>query len=439
MSSKLYVTNKKEKFVEKTLTIVNEVPDIVIDEEKEYQTNLGFGGAITEASSYIYSLMNEQNKKEFISSIYSNNGLNYSLGRLHIGSCDFCLSSYDLLDEEGKFSLKHEEKYLFPLLKDIEKEKSLEYLASSWSPLAVQKTNQDKKHGGKLLPTCYEEYASYLVEYIDSMNKLGYKITMMTIQNEPQAVQIWESCIYEPDEEGRLALLIKENLQKKNLNDVKLLIWDHNRDVIVDRVEQTLKNPNVNKITDGIAYHFYDNNCSSNLSTVHNMYEDKILLFTEGCVELLLLDKNNPEKMIGSYENGLRYAKNYLRDSENFSNGFIDWNILLDSKGGPNHVGNYCEAPIMYDIKKEELIYNYSYYMIGHFSRFIEKNSRRIRSLSMNPSIEVTSYKNPDGSIVVVIINQSKDEEINIKIKKNIYKCCLLNNSIATIHVKECD
>lgn len=404
--------------------------DIIIDDKKTYQTLLGFGGAFTDASSYIYSMLSEKQKKEFIENIFTEKGLNYNIVRLTIGSCDFSCSTYDYL-EEGVFSLKHDLKTIIPFIKKGKSFKDILVFSSPWSPPSIYKTNAKRQYGGKLKEEFYHKYALYLIDYLKSMKENGINVDFMSMQNEPQAVQTWDSCIYSGKEESNLVKCLYP-LIKENKLSTKIFIWDHNKDIIVERVKETI-NAEVDEYIYGIAYHWYDNFCNSELSKIHYMYENKVLLFTEGCVELLLLDKDNPSKNIGNFENGLRYAKNYILDSENFSSGFIDWNLILDEKGGPNYAGNFCEAPIMFNKKEKELIYNPSYYIISHFSKFLSKGDIRIDTKVTNPFIIATSYKKEDNKYICVLLNDGEDTTVNVNFIDECFSVKLSAKSITTI------
>ncbi len=412
------------------------VIDIKIDGNMHYQTILGFGGALTDAASFNYELLSEDKKSEFIRKVFTNEGLNYNFIRLSIGSCDFAKETYDYLDEEGNFSLEHDLKSIIPLVKRIKNLTDINVFASPWSPPAKYKTNNCRQHGGKLKDDCYDLYSHYLLTYLKNMKENGINIDYMTLQNEPQAVQIWDSCIYEGPEEARLLEKVYHLIKQEGL-DTKILIWDHNKDVIVDRIKETITKENSSYIY-GIAYHWYDNYCNQELSKVHQLYKDKVLMFTEGCVELLLMDKDNPEKNIGNFANGLRYAKNYILDLENYSSCFIDWNLLLDEKGGPNYVGNYCEAPIMYNKEEDKLVYNPSYYIISHFSSFISKGDVRVKTIVYDESILATSCKKLDNNTYIIIVfNQENDKNIKIEINDEIFEIFLKEGTVATLIYKQ--
>jgi len=114
--------------------------------------------------------------------------------------------------------------------------------------------------------------------------------------------------------------------------------------------------------------------------------------------------------------------------------GWIDWNILLDENGGPNHAGNYCFAPIHGNTKTGRLIYTPSYYYIGHFSKFVHPNAKRVSSASSRSQLLTVSFMNDDGSMATIVMNQSnKPVTYNLIIDTAEAKINILPHSIQTL------
>lgn len=405
----------------------------VINSSKQYQEILGFGGAVTESSAYVLSKMSTVQRKEIIKAYFSSEGLNYNLGRLHIASCDFSLNNYEYLTNEdlSTFDMSHEDEILIPLLRDIEKQKgrSIKYLASPWSPPAFMKSNLERNFGGKLEQKYYDLYANYLITYLEEMKKRGFNIWALSVQNEPAATQTWDSCLYTAKEEKEF---VKNNLGpllQKAFGDIKLLVWDHNRgNELVQRAIEIFEDKEASKYIWGIGNHWYMSEDYNSLSKFHELYPDKAILFTEGCVEYGIYG-NAP-----LWKNGEHYARNMINDFNNYSTGFIDWNIVLDSLGGPNHVGNFCEAPVMCDLENKTIKYNMSYYFIGHFSKYIKEHAKRISTVksNSNDALHCASFINPDGQIVIVLLNQGWITDVTLVINGEGKKISLPNNSITT-------
>ena len=382
---------------------------ITVDPSIHYQEHIGFGGAFTEAAAYTISLAPPDVRQEAIRAYFSDEGLRYNLGRTSIHSCDFSLESYTYVKEDDasldSFSLQREEQYVIPLIKEAQALSSepLLIMSSPWSPPAFMKTNGHMCHGGSLKPEFASAWASYFIRYIEEMTLRGVPIWAVSVQNEPAAIQVWESCIYSASEERDF---VKHHLGPALASmETKLMVWDHNRDELVERATTILSDPETSKYVWGVANHWYVSEDFSALDEVHRRFPDKYLMFTEGTVEYGIYG-SEPR-----WENGEHYGRNIIGDFSNWSRGWIDWNLFLNEEGGPNHVSNFCEAPIMYDRTTESLIYNISYYYIGHFSRYIERGAKRIHLESSLPSkVVAVAYQNPNHSIVLVLQNESNDD-----------------------------
>lgn len=390
---------------------------IEINKENEFQEILGFGGAFTEAAAYTLAQISEEKRAEVVKSYFDpEKGLNYSIGRVHIHSCDFALENYTYVEENDEsletFDISRDKKWVLPLIKDAEKERGSEIkiLASPWSPPAWMKSNGEMNNGGKLVPEYRAIWAKYYTKFIKAYQKENINIWGISIQNEPAAVQTWDSCIYTAEEERDF---LKDHLgptmEAEGLADVNILIWDHNRDIMVERVETVLSDPEAAQYAWGSAFHWYVSEEFENVAKVHELFPDKHLLFTEGCQE--------GGVHLGEWKTGERYGRNMIGDLNNWTEGYLDWNLVLNEKGGPNHVGNYCDAPIIVDTKNDELHYNSSYYYIGHFSKYIKPGARRIEVKSEFEDLRFTAFINPDQSIIVIVMNE-KDQPQEFLLKE---------------------
>ncbi|WP_026671723.1 glycoside hydrolase family 30 protein [Alkalihalobacterium bogoriense] len=429
--------NQKKKWEEKAMiTFVNQSVDdkhvVSLNPDRTFQQWMGFGGAFTEAAAYSLAQISPRHRQEVLDAYFDKNiGLGYTLGRTHIHSCDFALENYTYVDEGDKelasFSIEREWKYVIPLIKEAMAiaNEPLTILASPWSPPAWMKTNGEMNNGGKLIPEYRQVWANYYVKYIKEMEKAGVPIWGVSVQNEPEAVQVWDSCIYTAEEERDFVKdFLGPTLHKHDLSDKQIVIWDHNRDVIVERATTVLEDPEAAKYVWGIGNHWYVSEEFENLSKVHEAFPDKHLLFTEGCIE--------GGVKIGEWHTGERYARNIIGDMNHWLEGFIDWNIVLDEKGGPNHVGNYCDAPIIVDTKKDVVYYNSSYYAIGHFSRFIKRGAVRIEVDSNVPNISIIAFKQQDEIVVVVLNETDKNEKLMFSIDEESAEVIVTAHSIVT-------
>jgi len=418
---------------------------IAVNSRLEYQEFMGFGGAFTEAAAYTLSEAPIEVREEALRAYFSKkDGLGYVLGRVHINSCDFSLENYTYVDEGDTelttFDISREDKWVVPMIKDAMRyaEEPIKLLASPWSPPGFMKDTKEMNYGGKLLPEYAGSWANYYVKFVESMKNRGIDIWAVSVQNEPLATQTWDSCIYTAEEERDF---IKNHLGpvlKASYPDTEIIAWDHNRDILVERAAVVLADKEAAKYVWGTGNHWYVSEAYENLSALHNMFPDKHILFTEGCVELTTTSENAQfNGYLGSWSNGERYGRNIIGDFNNWSRGWIDWNLVLNEIGGPNHVYNYCEAPIMYDRNSKTLIYNNSYYYIGHFSRYIAVGAKRLELSVTQEGVFAVAYKNPNNDIVVVAQNEGFIAELALVIDGEGVNINLPDRSITTFVIQK--
>jgi glucosylceramidase len=337
-------------------------------------------------------------------------GLGYSMGRTTINSCDFALGNYAYDEVDGDFELEHfsidhDRLAILPMIKEaLRLSGGLKLFASPWSPPAWMKTNGQMNHGGQLKPECRDAWARYYCRYIREYEKEGVSFWGLSVQNEPEAAQTWDSCLYTGEEERDFVRdFLGPALKKEGLGGLRLMIWDHNRDRLYDRARIVYDDPLASQYVWGAAFHWYVGDHFDNLNAVHEAYPGKALLFSEGCQE------GGPHT--GEWGLGERYGRSLINDLNRWTVGWVDWNLILDERGGPNHVGNYCSAPILVDTRAGEPLYQSSFYYMGHFSRFIRPGAERILHASTADELETTAFINTDGTIAVVVMNRT-DKEI---------------------------
>jgi glucosylceramidase len=389
-------------------------PCVFVDPTKTFQTFVGIGGAITDASAETFAKLPKAKQSEILAKYYDQTlGIGYTLARTTIHSCDFSSGSYTYVNEKDaslkSFSVAHDKEFRMPLIKQAIAAAGgkLTMYVSPWSPPAWMKDNNNMLKGGKLLLAFYQSWADYYVKFINAYQSEGIPVWGLTVQNEPMATQKWESCLYTGEEERDfIKNFLGPTLAKSGMADKKLIAWDHNRDLMYQRASTVLDDPEAAKYVWGIGYHWYESwtgggNIYENVKRVAETYPDKNLIFTEGCAESFDF------AMINEWKWGEKYGLSMINDFNNGTAAWTDWNILLDEKGGPNHVGNFCFAPVHADTKTGEVFYLCSYYYIGHFSKFIRPGAKRIISSGSRGQLLTTAFKNTDGKVVVVVMNQS--------------------------------
>jgi len=382
---------------------------VFVDRAHTFGTVIGIGGAITDAAAETYAKLPAAKQAELLRAYYDPvKGIGYSLARTHINSCDFSSRSYTYVTEGDRelktFNIAPDLELRVPLIKAAQKTAggALTVFASPWSPPAWMKDNSDMLHGGKLLPEFRDAWANYFLKFIHAYEAQGIPIWGVTVQNEPMAVQIWESCVFSAEEERDF---VRDHLgptfQKSGLGDRKIIGWDHNRNQLYQRASTLLGDPAAAKYFWGVGLHWYVDDVFENVARVHEAFPDKGILFTEGC--------NGPFDAAHMNDWSLAeiYGRSMINDFNHGALGWTDWNILLDEKGGPNHVGNFCFAPVHGDTRTGELTFTPAYYYIGHLSKFIRPGAKRITAAPTVDRLLTTAFLNPDGSTAVVVMNSS--------------------------------
>lgn len=388
---------------------------VFVDPVRTFQTYVGIGAALTDASAETFYKLPLNKQAEFMEAHFDKKkGIGYTVARTNINSCDFSSDIYTYVKDGDKdlssFNVEHDRKYKIPFIKQamVAAGGKLTLFASPWSPPAWMKDNNNMLQGGHLKPAFYNSWARYYTKFIREYEKEGIPIWGISIQNEPMATQRWESCIYSAEEERDF---LKNHLgpvmKKEGLGDKKIIVWDHNRDLIYQRAQTYFKDPEAAQYIWGIGFHWYEDwsggtQMFDNVRRVYEAFPDKNIFFTEGCAESF------DAKRYNAWSLGEEYGRSMIHDFNNGMVGFTDWNILLDETGGPNHVQNFCFAPVHGDLRTGQLIYTNAYYYIGHFSKFIQPGAKRIGAAASRSQLLTTAFRNPDGKTVVIVMNQGE-------------------------------
>jgi glucosylceramidase len=419
-------------------------PFILVDASSSFQPVTGIGGALTDASAETFAKLPKDKQEELMTAYYSlGTGIGYTLARTNIQSCDFSSGSYSYVEENDAalktFSVAHDEQYKIPLIRKAMAAAggNLKLFVSPWSPPAFMKDNNSVTGGGKLKPEFAQAWANFYVKFIRTYEAKGIPIWGLSVQNEPMANQKWESCIYTAeDERDFIKNHLGPTLEKAGMSSKKLIAWDHNRDLIYQRASTILHDPAAAKYVWGIGFHWYetwtgDPMMFKNVALTHAAFPSTNLIFTEGCKEKFSFDS------LHAWSLGERYGYSMINDFNDGATAWTDWNILLDEKGGPNHVGNFCFAPVHADTRTGELIYTNAFYYIGHFSKFVRPGAKRIAVSSNRVALQTTAFVNKDGSIVVIVMNTTDQAmPYHLILKGQAAEAGSLPHSIVTLIIK---
>ncbi len=427
---------------------VDFVPDISTERgilniypEVTYQTVMGFGGAFTEAAAYCYAALSPEEKERLLRAYFSEDGLGYRICRTHINSCDFALDRYVYVEdgdtELKTFSIQRDAKYIIPFIKDAMRYtgEGMTLFASPWTAPHWMKTNGSMIAGGKVKPEYRDVWANYYCKYIRAFEEQGITISAITVQNEPKAIQTWESLEYTGEEEG---LFIRDHLypalKANGLSHIKILVWDHNKERVYDRARDIFSVPGVRELVWGIGFHWYSGSHYDALDVTHTAFPEKVLWETEYCKVLDPKYEN-----FGFDDNPLSYGEELHGNFMHGMQASVDWNLMLDYKGGPYHDRQSgCKAPVMVDTEKGCFVYSDIYFNLWHFAHFIKVGAVRVGSSSFDKDVLFSAYQNPDGQLVAVAINQGKAAvSARIRLGKETAPVALPPKSISTFVVTE--
>ena len=399
----------------------------------KYQTMDGFGGAITDSAAYIYSLMSQEQKKQMLTEYFGHNRMKYCFVRIPIDSCDFSLEPYEADGNENdeifaNFSFARVEKYILPMLVDAEATygKKLEIMLSPWSPPAYMKTNGERNHGGKLKACYWKRWAEYICRYIKEYRDRGFNVTMLTLQNEPKAVQTWDSCIFTAEEEKVfLRDYVWPSLTVHGLNDIEIYIWDHNKERAFEWAE-TIIDDETDHMIAGLAFHWYSGDHFEALQMIRERFPKKKLLLSEACIEF------SKYRADDNLVNAQKYAHDIMGDLNAGMSAFLDWNLVLDERGGPNHVNNFCDAPYLFDTHSKKLMARELQSYIWHFSHFIDRGAVRIGVSKYTSVIEVSAFKSKDEIIVIILNANDYEVPVYVRIGDLCASIIIQSNSISS-------
>jgi glucosylceramidase len=385
------------------------LPSVTVDTSVTFQRIEGFGGAFTEAAAVNWLALDVGRREQVLEACFDpRRGHGHSLCRVHMGSCDFALGSYshvDAVDDMAlaSFSIARDRQALLPLIHAAQRVAgtTIKLLASPWSPPAWMKTTGRMSHGGSLRPECRRAWARCYARFVEAYADEGVPIWGVSVQNEPAASQRWESCLHTAEEERDFVRdHLGPELEAAGLGHLRIVIWDHNRDLMVERANTVYSDPAAARYVWGTGFHWYGEDHFDHVQQVYDAWPDKQLLFTEGCQE------GGPHH--GSWELGERYARSMINELNRWTVGWIDWNLLLDHQGGPNHTGNFCSAPIHIGASSDGVSFQSSHYYLGHFARFVRPGALRVLCTASHPAAEATAFRNIGGAVAIVVLNRTE-------------------------------
>lgn len=386
-----------------------------LDSTKKYQSILGFGGAFTDSSGMDLNKLTNATQEQLLRSYFGKGGSRYSIGRLPIAGTDFSTRAYTYDDQKddvtlANFSLATEDyDYKIPYLhKAFELQPDLKLFASAWSAPPWMKTNDEIDGFGFLKHEYYSLYVDYLLKFLESYKEEGIDVWGLSTGNEPINAYIpfdrlntmgWTS--------GTMSDWIANHLGPKlaasKFNNTLILALDDQRTFLPWFIKRVFKNEKAKEYTAGIAVHYYADFLSpaSVLTDTHNDFPDKFILMTEACTGVGPFVKHVD---LGQWSRGEKYFLSILEYLNNWSAGWMDWNLVLNENGGPNYINNNVDSPIIVNATSDEFYKQPMYYALKHFSRFVERGSSRI-FIDDDILVKSSAFVTPSNETVVVLYN----------------------------------
>lgn len=441
---------------------------LTVDTTVEYQTITGIGGSFTEATAQVLSALSDDKRQEVLNAYFGSEGAQYSLTRTHMGSCDFSLTNYSYAAIAGDkhldhFSIKEDLNDLIPLILDAQNssETGFKIIASPWTAPPWMKDNNSYV-GGKLRDEYQESYAQLFVKYLDAYKKKGIDIWGLTVVNEPHGNgNNWESMHFSPDEMTSFVRdVLGPTLEKSGWNHIKILGYDQNRAGLDEWTQSMYANQENAKYFSGTAIHWYESTFKvfeKSLQRAHVKAPDKYLIQTEACVDSEVPHwrddawywkkeatdwgwdwaPEDQKEWHPKYSPVHRYARDIIGCLNNWVDGWVDWNMVLNKQGGPNWFKNWCVAPVIVDTEAGEVYYTPLYNIMVHFSKFIRPGAKRIHWEHQDSDLLVTAVRNPDTSLAVVVFNPSQTSKVfQLKVAGVEQVIRISKNALQTIVIK---
>ncbi|WP_296952313.1 glycoside hydrolase family 30 beta sandwich domain-containing protein [uncultured Massilia sp.] len=411
-------------------------PSIDIDPAKSYQQMAGFGAAITDATGWlVQQKMAPAQRDALLRELFGRQGegIGLSFTRLTIGASDFSRAHYTFDDVPrgqqdpalARFSLDPQRATVLPTVKAaLAINPQLKVMASPWSAPAWMKSG-DSLVKGSLKPDAYDAFARYLSRYVGDMKKEGVPIFALTLQNEPH---------FEPDdypgmrvEPAQRAAFIGGHLGPRLAADhpgTLLFDWDHNWDE-PESPAIVLSDPKAARFVSGIAWHCYAGDVRAQ-GRLHDRFPDKDTWFTECSGGGWATDWA---------KNLMYFTRTLVIDTtRNWARGVLFWNLALDEKDGPFLGGcKNCRGVVTIDSRSGAVTRNVEYYALAHASRFVLPGARRVESHSADKDLANVAFRNPDGSLALLVANAADGERaFSVRVGGQAFRYRLPASSVAT-------
>lgn len=402
-----------------------------------YQKIDGFGFSITGSASYNLLKMDSDQRTKLLTQIFSTSeGYGCSYVRVPIGCSDFSLSDYTCCDTFGieNFALTEEEtEYIIPVMKEILAiNPNVKVISAPWTAPRWMKTNGNWTDGN-LKRECYQDYATYFVKWIQAFKNNGIEIYGVTPQNEPLN-RGNSASMYMSWEEARdfIKTALGPKFKEHNVS-TKIYVFDHNYnyDNIDDQRGYPTKiysDADAVQYIAGAAYHNYGGNATE-MSRVHNEAPSKELIFTEWTAGTWSWPGVGMESITSDSQALIYDVLN------NWGQGAIVWNLMLDSDRGPYRPGGCSTGNGAIDINNDgynQLTYNSFYYVICIAASAVSQDAIRIGTTGSANDVQIVAFKNTDGYGAILMNRSDSERKVRISAEGCSFVATLAAKSISS-------
>ncbi|CAF2923196.1 unnamed protein product [Rotaria sp. Silwood2] len=428
-----------------------------INDTMKYQTIIGFGGAFTDASSIVARRLSSNLQKILLAQYFGEQGINYNIGRIPMAGCDFSTYSYTYDSVPNDFELKY-----FSIGMDLSikipfiqsaiamSNTTIYFFGSPWNgpDWLKNKSSPVGTLNGVPGDKYHKTWANYFSKFIEAYESEGIPIWGITTQNEYSQVKDFEGLFYTTEQLADFIHIdLGPELRTKHPS-VKIMTYDDDMVLLFLKIDRMIKrNRTIDQYIDGIAVHWYATEDMTfpdfyELFLAKLEYPQFFYLPTEACEGYMRINKG---PRLGMWKRGIHYALSIIGDLLVGASGWTDWNIVLDLEGGPNHIRNFVDSPIIANTSSGTVFYkNPMYYAMGHFSKFIPRNSIRLgmnvlkeeKRHTLTEPLKIVSFLTPMNQMVIVALNHDRAKTQSVEIldsKLGYLTLTLIPESIQTI------
>jgi glucosylceramidase len=431
----IWVTSGEERFAPAspaTWTPSSAAPGadhIQLNPDLKFQEILGFGGALTDATCYMFNQLAPPVREQLFHEMFHPSEMGLNVNRVCVGSSDYSRKVYSFDDGEPdpqltRFSIEHDREYILPMLRQARQANREMFLFSSpWSPPGWMKFNGSML-GGSMRSYYFAVYAQYYLKFLQAYAAEGAPLQALTTQNEVDTDQDGKmpACLWPQEYEIQFLRDHLGPLLESTGTPTKIWILDHNYN-LWGRVMDSLEDEKLQKYVNGVAWHGYVGTPDM-MSRVHDAFPEVEMHWTEG----------GPSYKEPDYlTDWCRWGCTFSGILRNWCSSITSWNLALDEQGRPNVGPFFCGGVVTINSQTKEITRSGQYWALAHYSRVVRRGARRFDSQSTAVDLHHVGLQNPDGSHVLVVSNAGAVRTVRLQLENMAASVPLKAKSLTTL------